>query len=182
MNNYKIIIVSNNDDISFFKKFKNKIIYNMGFPIDDIFNIEIPCSYTYVYGYLYHIIKNYDSIDYDIIFCNYDSIGIVNKFIKSKKKFKYNETKTYLNNSKYLGLLLSKNISKSKYKFEEWFNKYLGLFPSDFKYINTNIIKVSKKIIKSKPKSFYIDIFKSIYNLNEESFFLEKAIYYLFFS
>ena len=58
MNKYKFVVVSNNDDISFFYKYNNIIIYNMGFPIDNINNIEISPSYTYVYAYLYHIIKN----------------------------------------------------------------------------------------------------------------------------
>ena len=88
MNKFKFVVVSNNDDISFFYKYKYIIIYNMGFPIDNINNIEIPPSYTFVYAYLYHIIKNYDNIDYDIIFCNADSISdksIFNSFVKSKK-------------------------------------------------------------------------------------------------
>ena len=105
--------------------------------------------------------------------------SIFNSFVKSKK-FKYLVNNKYYDQSKYMGLLLSKNLKKINFFFNEWFQKYITKFPHDFKYINTDIIRVSKEIIKSHPKSYYINIFKTIYDFNEESFFLDKAFYYLF--
>jgi hypothetical protein len=189
--NNNIVIVLNNDNISFLDSINsnNITIYNMGYPIHNIDNIEIPPAYTYTYAYLYHIIKNYDNINSDIIFCNSyafpnNNLDIFNIYNKTKFINKYNTVNDIFtnNNPTYTGLLYTNNISKSNLTFHDWFEKYICKYPDNsFIHIDINIIKISKDTIKSNPKQYYIDIFNTIYNLNEELFFLDKAFYYLFF-
>ena len=202
-NNIHFIIVSNNDDISWVDSLNiiNKTIYNMGYPIDKFDNIEIPPSFTYTYAYLYHIIKNYDNIENDLIFCNSNAFknnnfNILNKFLKKKKKkkiwykkkkkteyiFKYNTIDYNFDiDYSYKGLLHSKNITKSNFSFKEWFEIYICKYPDNsFIYVDPNIIRVNNNTIKKKTKQYYIDIFNNIFNFKEELFFFDKSFFYLF--
>jgi hypothetical protein len=161
----KIVVARYNEDISWIKQFTNVLIYNKGNDMDsNEYNI-IKLDNVGREGHTFykHIYDNYDNLDEYIVFLQGDpfahTINLIDKLNKyvNKKNFKYErigyaELRCWLS-----GCKIHKGLP-----IKEVYEKLFGTIKEEmeFSFTGGGQFIVSKEIILSRPKNFYLKIVK----------------------
>jgi hypothetical protein len=161
----KIVVARYNEDISWTKQFTNVLIYNKGKDLDNTEYNVIKLNNVGREGHTFykHIYDNYDNLDEHTIFLQGDPfahtinlIDKLNKYINNKnlkyERIGYTELRCWLSGCKiHIGLPI-----------KEVYKKLFGSEKEEMEFFFTGggQFIVSKEIILSRPKNFYLKIVK----------------------
>lgn len=207
-NDYEIVVAHYNEDLEWLKSYADHaIIYHKWnedkprFPVKK--RIKLPNIWRESHTYLYHIIHNYHNLaDYTLFFqwwiedhkkdwWVYDDF---NKYLKEANKYWFSCSQLFffkkkepqiVFNGKFLEMIKSWSLKKSKYSFSEFYEKLMWKHQ---KYITPFFYAanfwVSKHLIKSKPLSFWKNVISLLpENSNpEEWHFFERLWYTIFYN
>lgn len=206
MNKNQIVISRFNENLNWLNKWKSEfdiVVYNKGEEINDSeYNyVNVPNYGRESHTYLYHIVKNYDSLYNGTIFLQGDIqdigvnvftnlmqyvSGIENDGFSSSNIGFFNETLwndiDFLSDPKYKQQVQSGFLKLSEIKFKDYIKKHLNKIPQITPVCWCGCFGVRKDFILSRPKKFYEDLLKSVpeYHTPEESHFLERMWAYIF--
>jgi hypothetical protein len=206
MNKNQIVISRFNENLNWLNKWKSEfdiVVYNKGEEINDSeYNyVNVPNYGRESHTYLYHIVKNYDSLYNGTIFLQGDIqdigvnvftnlmqyvSGIENDGFSSSNIGFFNETLwndiDFLSDPKYKQQVQSGFLKLSEIKFKDYIKKHLNKIPQITPVCWCGCFGVRKDFILSRPKKFYEDLLKSVpeYHTPEEAHFLERMWAYIF--
>ena len=206
MNKNQIVISRFNENLNWLNKWKSEfdiVVYNKGEEINDSeYNyVNVPNYGRESHTYLYHIVKNYDSLYNGTIFLQGDIqdigvnvftnlmqyvSGIENDGFSSSNIGFFNETLwndiDFLSDPKYKQQVQSGFLKLSEIKFKDYIKKHLNKIPQITPVFWCGCFGVRKDFILSRPKKFYEDLLKSVpeYHTPEEAHFLERMWAYIF--
>ena len=206
MNKNQIVISRFNENLNWLNKWKSEfdiVVYNKGEEINDSeYNyVNVPNYGRESHTYLYHIVKNYDSLYNGTIFLQGDIqdigvnvftnlmqyvSGIENDGFSSSNIGFFNETLwndiDFLSDPKYKQQVQSGFLKLSEIEFKDYIKKHLNKIPQITPVCWCGCFGVRKDFILSRPKKFYEDLLKSVpeYHIPEEAHFLERMWAYIF--
>lgn len=206
MNKNQIVISRFNENLNWLNKWRSEfdiIVYNKGEQINDneYEYVNIPNYGRESHTYLYHIVKNYDSLHNGTIFLQGDitdiGVNVFNNLMQyvveiDDKGFSasnigfFNETLwndiDFLSDPKYKDQVESGFLKLSQIKFKDYVKKYFNKIPQVTPVSWCGCFGVRKDFILSRPKEFYENLLKSIpeYHTPEEAHFLERMWAYIF--
>ena len=198
---FQIVVARYNEDIRWLLPFRHiTIIYNKGknnFILNKFETIQLENFGRESHTYLYHIITNYDNLAERTIFFQ----GKINdhKVLDIERYFSEEEDIISNYNVSKIDILKRRINHFGKYKKEyfnglmkiceynpyDWIKNIIGINLDNLDIFNViwgANFSISKKLILSKPKVFYENIFRYInYHINpEEGHILERSWYLIF--
>ena len=199
------VIARYNENIDWLKDDdKDILIYNKGKSLNLKNEIMLDNVGREAHTYLYHIINNYDNLKNIIVFSQanisdhtgLNDLHFFDKYIIDKLDFKFSSNYVHSNNEFCAPdfNIQIKNILVNNYNilendvnkiiFKDWFIKNIqDDFPKNGLYIYWNaLFCVSKNLILTRPKEFYINLYNQLVKLNApiEGHFLERSWFYIF--
>ncbi len=203
-NNCQIVVAKYNENLKWLDNYKHlATIYDKSDnPIDG--SIKLVNVGRETHTYLYHIIKNWDNLSENTFFTqgnlseDHKPYPLETYLLKKKKILFFShffcKNIKFRNNSKYLSFdgkwkrdFDNYSMKRSHLSFEDFWkmiNDQLIDDYSNFKWSHGGIFSVNRKLIKSKPIEYYINLIKYVsHHINpEEGHYFERCWYYIFFS
>lgn len=199
MKEYQIVISRYNEDLSWLDIWSTQfdiLVYNKGEQLKDNKNykcVNLPNYGREAHTYLYHIVNNYDDLNYKgIIFLQgkIDDLGIcvfddLNQYVHGIESNGFSASNCcFYNESMWNDIDLSflKDIKLSDLRFRDYLKKYLGEIPKNALVSWKGCFGVSKDRILSRERKFYDNLLQSFpkYDNVEEGHYLERMWGYIF--
>lgn len=175
----EVVVAKYKEDISWTKEFKNSKLFIYDKSGEDNGYINLPNIGREAHTYLYHIINNYDNLSDYVCFLQgnpYDGVkGNLNQNIKNIDSY---------NGSEFLCLsyLLKCNLDGGPIHpglniKEIIFDKYFKSSPKEIYFIVGAQFLVSRRMIKIRPKQFYINLLSEFErdDINDNIISIEKG-------
>lgn len=202
--NCEIVVSKYNENLKWLDKYKNlATIYDKSdHPIEG--SIKLVNVGRESHTYLYHIITNWNNLSENTFFTqgnlskDHDPFPIETYLLKKKKLLFFShffcKGIKFRNNNKYLFFtgkwkndFDNGNMKKSNLSFQDFWNQINSEIIEDysqFKWSHGAIFSINRKLIKSKPIEYYMNLIKYVgHHCNpEEGHYFERCWYYIFFS